>query len=671
MSHGACWLSYEMSEVLRQKKPNSSGGSNSLSSRPGSLRRIMPSRNETRSSDKEAFTSRPPSIPSPNLSSSLSSGSKPVVQTTDFAHLVFKYDCQAKSGCERIAPKLAGSLGGQSSYERRKSDHQTSLAQAAHEVGSELGETLLGQVLSLYSEVSNNVSVEKTLYDLAVEQKVIRPLRDMLGCTSAERVESTEKLQKRLIKSTAEVQLLSTKAQKLDEKGSKDDVERIRRDLNAAVERNQALQSQFDTEVFEEAAGKDMAVAQILSDLLTDRIKFFEGSLKHLRESRVKLKNVIDTSTHRPVFGCSLEEHCTASNRDVSLVIESCCAALQPHIQIEAGIFRLAGPATQIRKVRASLDVGIVDLADCSPHTIACVLKQYLRELPDPLMMAEKQEVWAELANMDGAKREQRDQRLFQHVHELPNAHYDNLRYLIIFLNEMCQYKDVTKMGPSNLALVIGPNMIQLPADEAASFQLTKDICVILEELIANCHQYFPEGAQIKSTTPSHTGLARTLQDIQHKKFAYRMEFASYSQEGGRRKSYSNIPDLGDSLQRLASHHSSSSDYVDGDNSSAPSSKEALSSDHNMFGSDTTPDDNALHTPTSVNYLSADGGSITAINFSGEGSQNRSEKRKTRLMSQTIRNALRKHKRLQMESQSSVDGSTQSPEQADNPLAQP
>lgn len=38
-------------------------------------------------------------------------------------------------------------------------------------------------------------------------------------------------------------------------------------------------------------------------------------------------------------------------------------------------------------------------------------------------------------------------------------------RYLMEFLNELSKYADVTKMNVSNLALVIGPNLLWPQAD--------------------------------------------------------------------------------------------------------------------------------------------------------------------------------------------------------------
>ena len=489
--------SLESASPTDQTSRNSSTGSSGKftpghdHSRSDSLKRVAPSKSD-RSLDRDRT---PIKTPTATIATPTFSGKRLSLATTEYTQLLHKHQVQVRAGCERLVPKIASSFGQGIDPEKRNGDHQTSVAQTCHEVSTDLGDTLLGQVLAVYSGAQNNVSINKAIYDMSTEQQVIRPLQSL--CIS-ENADSIEKLHKRLQKSSTEVQLLSAKLQKA-ESSNKEEPVSIRKDLEAARERTSNIRSQYETEVLEDAAGRELSIAEKLVHLTEERVKYYEESLKLLRQSLKKMKNIVDTSTNRPAFGCSLEHHCAATNSKISPVIRGCCAALLPHIQTEAGLFRLAGPATQIRKAKASLNNGFLDFSDISPHTTASLLKQYLRELQNPLMTSEKQSEWIELPRLEGGRgRGERFEKLKKSVDELPPVHYDNLKYLVVFLHQMCEYQDVTKMGASNLALVIGPNLVHV--SEAQNFHLTNSMCIILEELIANCNGYFPKGTEIDTT---------------------------------------------------------------------------------------------------------------------------------------------------------------------------
>jgi hypothetical protein len=63
------------------------------------------------------------------------------------------------------------------------------------------------------------------------------------------------------------------------------------------------------------------------------------------------------------------------------------------------GIFRRSPNARAMREVRDKLDEGEdVDLFDCSVFVTAALLKDFLRSLPDSLLMCELYSTWVQLA---------------------------------------------------------------------------------------------------------------------------------------------------------------------------------------------------------------------------------------------------------------------------------
>jgi hypothetical protein len=64
---------------------------------------------------------------------------------------------------------------------------------------------------------------------------------------------------------------------------------------------------------------------------------------------------------------------------------------------------------------------------------------------------------------------EARQQALKQVVDKLPEANFDNLRYLIKFLSALSRNQEVNKMTSQNIAIVIAPNLIWSQADESTT----------------------------------------------------------------------------------------------------------------------------------------------------------------------------------------------------------
>lgn len=56
---------------------------------------------------------------------------------------------------------------------------------------------------------------------------------------------------------------------------------------------------------------------------------------------------------------------------------------------------------------------------------------------------------------------------LWEVLYKLPPANLENLRFLIKFLAVLTKNQDVNKMTPQNIAIVIAPNLIWSPPEDA------------------------------------------------------------------------------------------------------------------------------------------------------------------------------------------------------------
>lgn len=93
-------------------------------------------------------------------------------------------------------------------------------------------------------------------------------------------------------------------------------------------------------------------------------------------------------------------------------------------------------------------------------HTIAGLLKLYLRELPEPLFTYALYNQWID-ATVKTLNNESQALTLEQVIEQLPKQNYDNLHLLIRFLYLLTCHQESNKMTSSNLAITMAPSLIR------------------------------------------------------------------------------------------------------------------------------------------------------------------------------------------------------------------
>ncbi|RKP08489.1 Rho GTPase activation protein [Thamnocephalis sphaerospora] len=161
----------------------------------------------------------------------------------------------------------------------------------------------------------------------------------------------------------------------------------------------------------------------------------------------------------RPIFGVDLSTQVQRDGCDVPPILKKCIAAIEQHGLMSEGIYRLSGPTSQLRLLKAELDRDC-DLVDMSKdgsqfdvNAIAGILKLYLRELPEPLLTKSLNESFIKAAAADdlGSMR--------SCVQRLPGANQRTLRYLIAHLCRVRDYEAHNRMSANNIAIVFGPTI--------------------------------------------------------------------------------------------------------------------------------------------------------------------------------------------------------------------
>ncbi|XP_018111097.1 unconventional myosin-IXa isoform X3 [Xenopus laevis] len=183
-------------------------------------------------------------------------------------------------------------------------------------------------------------------------------------------------------------------------------------------------------------------------------------------------KNDSELSTRQ--FGVDLSR-LTNEERLVPVLLEKLISYIEMHGLYTEGIYRKPGSTNKIRELRQSLDTDIenVNLDDYNIHVIASVFKQWLRELPNPLMTFELYEEF--LRSMGLGERKETVRGVYSVVDQLSRTHLITLERLIFHLVRIAQQEETNRMSANALAIVFAPCILRCP-DTTDPLQSVQDI---------------------------------------------------------------------------------------------------------------------------------------------------------------------------------------------------
>nr|XP_058938269.1 SH3 domain-binding protein 1 isoform X4 [Kogia breviceps] len=213
---------------------------------------------------------------------------------------------------------------------------------------------------------------------------------------------------------------------------------------------------------------------EIQADYHRKSLSSLDTALAELREnhSQTDPSPSMMAAPFSRVYGVPLGTHLQELGRDIALPIEACVRMLLSEGMKEEGLFRLAAGASVLKRLKQTMASDPCSLQEfCSdPHAVAGALKSYLRELPEPLMTFDLYDDWMRAASLKepGARLE----ALQEVCSRLPRENLNNLRYLMKFLARLAEEQEVNKMTPSNIAIVLGPNLLWPPEKEGDLAQL-------------------------------------------------------------------------------------------------------------------------------------------------------------------------------------------------------
>ncbi|XP_034860486.1 rho GTPase-activating protein 24 isoform X1 [Mirounga leonina] len=206
------------------------------------------------------------------------------------------------------------------------------------------------------------------------------------------------------------------------------------------------------------------------------------------------------------IFGQKLEDTVRYEkrygNRLAPMLVEQCVDFIRQRGLKEEGLFRLPGQANLVKELQDAFDCGEKPSFDSNTdvHTVASLLKLYLRELPEPVIPYAKYEDFLSCAKLLSKEEEAGVKELAKQVKSLPVVNYNLLKYICRFLDEVQSYSGVNKMSVQNLATVFGPNILRPKVEDPLTImEGTVVVQQLMSVMIGKHDRLFPKDAELQS----------------------------------------------------------------------------------------------------------------------------------------------------------------------------
>ncbi|XP_075686634.1 rho GTPase-activating protein 17 isoform X2 [Rhinoderma darwinii] len=358
-------------------------------------------------------------------------------------------------------------------------------------------ETLLGKTLYSCGDAEQRLAQELSQHEFQVEKDILEPLNQMTEVD----IPNIQKQRKQLAKLVLDMDSARARYNQAQKSSNTNfqmqpgKLDSLREEMEEAENKVEQCKDQLAADMYN-FLSKEGEYGQFFVTLLEAQAEYHRRALAVLEKALPEIQAQQDKWTEKPAFGTALEEHLKRSSRDIAIPIEACVMMLLETGMKEEGLFRIAAGASKLKKLKAALDCSTSHLEEfySDPHAVAGALKSYLRELPEPLMTFALYDEWIAAGNIQDQNTKL--QSLWVVCQKLPKPNFENFRYLVKFLAKLSQSSDVNKMTPSNIAIVLGPNLLWSNhegtlAEMAAATSV--HVVTIIEPIIQHADWFFPE----------------------------------------------------------------------------------------------------------------------------------------------------------------------------------
>ncbi|XP_059833099.1 rho GTPase-activating protein 6-like isoform X2 [Hypanus sabinus] len=237
--------------------------------------------------------------------------------------------------------------------------------------------------------------------------------------------------------------------------------------------------------------------------------------------------------------------------RQVPRIVQQCCRHIECYGLQTVGIFRVGSSKKRVRQLRDEFDQSLEVVLDeeHSVHDIAALLKEFLRDMPDPLLPRELYTAFIKTMSMNHMNQLSILQLL---IYLLPPCNCDTLLRLLELLSRVASHAhdsvdedghEVTgnKMTSPNLATIFGPNLLHREnvsekdySMQAVEVEESSAVIGVVQVMIDNYRSLFLVSPELQNEVLM--SLMQTDKDVVHYLLRRKLKCQSLSLQDQRKK---------------------------------------------------------------------------------------------------------------------------------------
>ncbi|XP_051973493.1 stAR-related lipid transfer protein 13-like isoform X2 [Xyrauchen texanus] len=164
----------------------------------------------------------------------------------------------------------------------------------------------------------------------------------------------------------------------------------------------------------------------------------------------------------KTVFGVPLIVHVQRYGHPLPLSLQLALRFLRSQCLDQVGLFRKSGVKSRIQALRQMCETSPenVNYEDQSAYNVADMVKQFFRDLPEPLLTSKMGETFLHIYQY--VPKEQRLQAVQAAIMLMADENREVLQTLLYFLNDVTSSVEENQMTPMNLAVCLAPSLFHL-----------------------------------------------------------------------------------------------------------------------------------------------------------------------------------------------------------------
>ncbi|KAK7096270.1 ralA-binding protein 1-like [Littorina saxatilis] len=163
-----------------------------------------------------------------------------------------------------------------------------------------------------------------------------------------------------------------------------------------------------------------------------------------------------------PIFGIplalSVERNKSHDGIQLPAIVRECIDYVEECGLTCEGIYRISGVKSKVQQLKDCYNKGVpVDLVEHEPNIVASLLKQFLREMPEPVLTTTLMPKFEEASTIKNEKK--KVDTFIRLINELPACNRLLLSWMIVHMTHIIELQKENKMSLQNVSIVLSPTM--------------------------------------------------------------------------------------------------------------------------------------------------------------------------------------------------------------------